>query len=185
MFRYICNKMLLAMKNRYNYDVSYMQSILHTDFAAFIKFMCFQTMSSHKGTLANELLYAARIRTILWDDCGSCTQLMVNMALEAEIPTSTIEAIIINDLTSLSEETALIVQYTEKVLTHDPTADELREKIIMLLGNKALIAIAYAISSTRVYPTLKYSLGYGKACQQIKINSKSLIPNSTLQTIEE
>ncbi len=177
MIRYVFNKMLLAMKRRYDYDVRYMQDILKTDPRAFLKFMGFQTMSSHSGNLPAGPLFAARVRAIIWDDCGPCTQLVVNMALEAKMSPDIVRAIIDRDLSNLPEDIALVVQFTDLVLAHNPEADDLREKILGLWGNKGLIAIAYSISSCRVYPALKYTLGYGKACSRIRVNDLSLAPN--------
>lgn len=177
MIRYTFNKMLLTLKNRYDYDVRYQQDILKRDLAAFLKFMGFQTMSSHSGNLPAGPLYAARIRAIIWDDCGPCTQLVVNMALEAKVSSNIVRAIIEQDLDNLPEDIALVVQFTELVLARHPEADDLREKILLLWGHKGLIAIGFAISSYRVYPALKYTLGYGKACSRIQVNEASLAPN--------
>lgn len=177
MIRYVFNKILLAMQNRYDYDVRYMQDILKADLRAFLKFMRFQSMSSHSGNLPAGPLFAARIRAIIWDDCGPCTQLVVNMALEAKVSPDIVRAIIDRDLNNLPEDIALVVRFTELVLAHNPELDDLREKILDLWGKKGLITIAYSISSYRVYPALKYTLGYGKACSRINVNDLSMAPN--------
>ena len=177
MIRYALNKILLAMQKRYDYDVGYMQDILKTDLKAFLKFMGFQAMLSHVGNVPAGPLYAARIQAIVWDDCGPCTQLVVNMALDANVSEETVQAIINRDLTNLPENIALVVQFTDLVLAHDPQADDLREEILALWGTKGLISISYSISSSRGYPALKYSMGYGKACSRIKVNDLSLVPN--------
>ena len=177
MIRYIFNSMLLAMQRRYDYDVQYMQDILKTDLKAFLKFQGFQLMSAHAGSLPAGPLFAARIRAIIWDDCGPCTQLVVNMALEAKLSPDMVRAIIDGNLNSLPDDIALVVRFTELVLAHHPEADDLREKILSRWGAEGLIAIAYGISSSRVYPTLKYTLGYGKACSRISVDGTSLAPN--------
>ncbi|WP_151704367.1 hypothetical protein [Nitrincola alkalilacustris] len=176
MIRYLFNKMLLSMNKRYDYDVSYMQDILQTDMAAFLKFMGFQTMSSHSGNLPPGPLFAARLRAIIWDDCGPCTQLVANMALEAKVSPEIVRAIITGDLSKLPADIALVVQFTELVLAHNPEADDLREEILALWGQKGLITLSFCISSARVYPALKYTLGYGKACSKVIVNDSSLAP---------
>ncbi len=176
MIRYLLSKMLLAFKNRYDYDIRYQQDILKNDLGAFLKFMGFQTMSSHSGNMPAGPLYAARIRAILSDDCGPCTQLAVNMALEAKISPDTVQAIIDKDLNNLTEDIALVVKFTECVLAHHPEADDYREKILVLWGPKGLITIGFAISSYRVYPALKYTLGHGRSCHRIQINASSITP---------
>ncbi|WP_274055319.1 hypothetical protein [Thalassomonas actiniarum] len=170
------NKMLLSMKKRYDYDVGYLQDILQTDAKAFLKLMAFQTMSSHTGNLPPAVLFAARLRAIIWDDCGPCTQLIVNLALEAEVNPAIVQAIVDRDLNKLPEDIALVVEFTELVLAHDPEADNLRARILALWGKKGLVAIGYSISSSRVYPALKYTLGYGKTCSRVRVNDLSLAP---------
>ncbi|WP_200881876.1 hypothetical protein [Nitrincola sp. A-D6] len=168
--------MLLSMKKRYDYDVGYMQDILQADVGAFLKFMGFQTMSSHSGHVPPGPLCAARIRAIIWDDCGPCTQLVVNMALEANVSPDIVSAIIDRDLNKLPKDIALVVQFTESVLAHNPEADDLREEILALWGKKGLITLSFCISSSRVYPALKYALGYGKTCSKVIVNDASLAP---------
>ena len=80
MIRYLFNRVLMGMQARYDYDVTYMQEILTADLPAFIKMLGFQTMSSHRGNLPADIGFAVRLRAIIWDDCGPCTQLVVNMA---------------------------------------------------------------------------------------------------------
>lgn len=177
MVRYALGKMLQAFRRRYDYDVGYQQEILRADLGAFLKFMGVQTMSAHVGGLPVEPLYAARIRTIIWDDCGPCTQLVVNMALEAKLDPVLVRALIDRDFPNLPANIALVVRFTELVLRHEPEAEELREQIRALWGDKGLIAIAFAISSYRVYPSLKYALGYGKSCGRVQVNDSLLVPS--------
>ncbi len=176
MLRYLLNKMLLSMKKRYDYDVRYMQEILTADLLAFIKYMGFQLMASHSSKVPAEALAAARIRAIIWGDCGSCAQLAVNLALEAKVEPGTVRAIVDLDLDALTETTALVTQFTDMCLAHNPEAEEIRKKIRALWGTRGLIAIAFSISSAQVYPALKYTLGYGDACSRIQIDDFLLAP---------
>ncbi|MBQ4850449.1 hypothetical protein J8L97_09975 [Pseudoalteromonas sp. MMG012] len=176
MIKTMFNKILLSMKSRYNYDVRYMQDILNADLMAFLKLMGCQIMSSHAGNLPTGPLFAARLRAIIWDDCGPCTQLVVNMALEANIEPRIVRAIVNRDLAQLPADIALVVEFTERVLAHDPHANELRKKVVSLWGQKGLIAIGYSISSSRVYPALKYTLGYGDTCHKVNVHDLSLVP---------
>lgn len=184
MIRYALNKMLLAMKRRYDYDVRYQQDILKADLGAFLKFMGLQAMSAHAGNLPAGPLFAARLRAIIWDDCGPCTQLVVNMALEAKLDADIVRAIIERDMNSLPEEIALVLRFTELVLAHDPEADDLREDIRARWGEGGLIAIGFAIGSYRVYPALKYALGYGKSCSRVQVSKSFLVPTRNSVSVE-
>ncbi len=176
MINFIGKKILKKFHNQYDYDVNYMQDILHTNRAAFLKFLGFQAMSTHAKNLPQEALYAAKLRAIIWDDCGPCTQLITDMAIQASVKPQHVKAIISRDQKKLSSETWLVIQFTEAVLAHNPEIDHLRQSIIDLWGMDGLISIAFSISTSRVYPALKYALGYGKECQLIRIKESSLVP---------
>lgn len=176
MINYLFNKSLRYMSERYDYDVRYMQDVLQADLGAFLKFSGFQIMSAHKGKLPVDVLFAARLRSILWDDCGPCIQLVVNMALEAKVKPEVVRAIIEYDLANMPEEIALITQFTDLTLAHSFEADELREEVLLRWGKKGLIALGLAISSSRVYPTLKYTLGYGNTCSRINVQDLVITP---------
>ena len=71
---------------------------------------------------------------------------------------------------------------------------ELRPTRLVQIGNEAirdqwgeegLIAIGYCISSCRVFPALKYTLGYGKACIRVKVNEQSVAPNRQAPLVME
>lgn len=181
MIRYALNKALMAMHRRYEYDVGYLQEILLTDFRGFLKYLGFQVMASHSGKLPAEPLFAARLRAIIWDDCGPCTQLVTTLALEAQVNPERVRAIVTNDLDNLPEHTALVTRFTDLVLAHDPEADVLRERIRDQWGTRGLIAIGYAISTSRVYPALKYTLGYGRACSRVQVNEETLVPKRSAE----
>ena len=36
-------------------------------------------------------------------------------------------------------------------------------------GRRALVSLAFAIHCARIYPTVKYALGHGKACMRIVV----------------
>lgn len=176
MLKYIFNRYMIKMSKRYRYDIAYMQDILKADLSAFLKYLASQFMASYTGNLPAEVIFAAKLRTIIKDDCGPCTQLITNMALEANVSSEHVQHIIERNINDLPNDVALIVQFTDLVLAHDVEADSLRDKIIALWGEKGLVAISFSISSTRVYPALKYALGHGKTCSKISVNESVLKP---------
>jgi hypothetical protein len=175
MLRYLFGKMLESFHRRYNYDIRYQQEILATDKAAFLKWMAFQTMAAHAGQLPVAPLFAARLRAIIAEDCGPCTQLVVDLALEAKLAPELISAIITRDLDKLPADIQLVVNFCDLVLARQPQANDLRAAIRARWGQSGLIAIGFAISSYRVYPTLKYSLGYGETCRKVMVKQTPVL----------
>jgi hypothetical protein len=59
--------------------------------------------------------------------------------------------------------------FTRATLAHDTAADESREAIVKRWGRRALVSLAFAITAARIYPTVKYALGHGKACMRVVV----------------
>ena len=74
--------------------------------------------------------------------------------------------------TGLSDEVLLGVRFACAMLTHDPDAEELRNEIVRRWGPRALISLAFAFTAARIFPTLKYALGHGRACQRVMVAGK-------------
>ncbi len=182
MLKTLINRGLLAMENRYAYDVGYLQFLLRTNLLTFLKFALIQGMSAHRGKVPPEAYFAARLRATLWDDCGPCTQLVINMAIESEVAPDILRAIIDGTTEQLPDTARLAVTLTEAVLAHDPAADELRDEVVCRWGNEGLIGLAYCISSARVYPALKYTLGYGQACSRVQVGGDWWMRGCTART---
>lgn len=174
MLKWAMKRAMRKFGQRYDYDVGYMEHFIDVDPAACYKFSKVQPASAYRVGIPAEPWYAAKIRTVLTEDCGPCTQLAVNMALEAGVSPGHIAAIVERNFDRLPEETAMVIRFTELALAHDPAADDYRDRIVARWGEKALVSLAMVISTTRVFPTLKYVLGHGKACSRISVGDNSV-----------
>jgi hypothetical protein len=41
-------------------------------------------------------------------------------------------------------------------------------------GERGLISLSFALAASRVFPTVKYALGHGKACTRLTVSGKQL-----------
>ncbi|HQT52633.1 MAG TPA: hypothetical protein PKX06_04020, partial [Phenylobacterium sp.] len=68
------------------------------------------------------------------------------------------------------ETTALAWRFAKASLTRDmEAADPLRGDILRRWGETGLVAIGLALTTARMYPTLKYALGHGRACSRVTV----------------
>jgi hypothetical protein len=72
-------------------------------------------------------------------------------------------------------DVALVWRFTRATLAHDATADAYREAIVQRWGRPALVSVAFAITAARIYPTVKYALGHGKACMRIVVDGRPVV----------
>jgi hypothetical protein len=66
-------------------------------------------------------------------------------------------------------DVALAWRFTRATLEHDPAADGYRDEIVKRWGPRAVVSLAFAIVTARLYPTVKYAMGHGKACTRIVV----------------
>ena len=172
MIRAFLARRLDAFERRWGYDVGYGREILAADPAALVAFSLSGALGGYRRDVPADAWFAAKLVGTLAEDCGPCTQLVIDMAEAAGVPAATLEAVMRRDFTAMPAETALAVRFAEACLDHAPEADEMRDDIVRLWGERGLVSIAFALTAARLYPTVKYALGHGRACQRVKIGGE-------------
>jgi hypothetical protein len=108
------------------------------------------------------------------EDCGPCTQLCITMAEREGVDPVVLRAIVTRDFAAMPAEAVLALRFTEATLRHADEADELREEVVRQFGKRGLIALSFAMLAARMYPTLKYALGHGRACTRLAIGGETV-----------
>lgn len=169
MLKSILHNRLDAFEREYGYDVSYVREILDVDLGAFRRFYAFSTLSNYTRDVPVEAQFAAKITGTLAEDCGPCTQLMATMAERAGVAPDTIRAVVRGDVSALGPDARLAVLFSRAVMQRDPEADVLRVQVRERWGRRGAITLGFALVAARGYPTLKYALGFGKACSRVVV----------------
>jgi hypothetical protein len=169
MLKWIIRNRIAAFEKQLGYDMTYARELLEIDTRAFFAFARVQKLSGYRRDVAPEVAYAAKIVGAMSEDCGPCTQLCVTMALNEKVDPKTIAAIVRGDDAALPADVLLAVRFTRASLAHSPDADDLRDEIVATWGKRALVTLAFAMVGARLYPTLKYALGHGRACQRVTV----------------
>jgi hypothetical protein len=175
MMTWLIKNRLAAFERQFGYDASYLRELLAIDPKAFWAFAKVQKMK-YRRDVPRDVYYAASITAAMAEDCGPCTQLVVGMALGEGSTQAVIGNVVAGDLVALPEDVALSVRFTRAVLAHSVEADELRADIVRRWGARAVASLALAIAGARVYPTVKYALGFGKACTRVTVGDKQIVP---------
>ena len=173
MIRSMLHRTIDRFERHYGYDATYMHEILNASVGAFFKLTLAQTMNLHRESVPADAVHAARITTARFEDCGPCAQLVVNMALEAGVAPAMVRAIIARDIAGLSADAKVGVTLADAVLAHTST-DIPRSEALQRYGEKGLVTLAYAIASTRTYPTLKRALGHAHTCERLRVGGESV-----------
>jgi hypothetical protein len=80
-----------------------------------------------------------------------------------------LRAILKDDVAAMPDDVALAWRFKKAILAHDAEADDYRAVILERWGPRAVVTLAFAITTARIYPTVKYAMGHGKACTRVVV----------------
>ena len=182
MLHWWIKRRIAAFERAYNYDMSYARELLEIDREAFMTFSKVMGLSQYCKDLPKPAWMAAKLVGTMTEDCGPCTQLVVTMAeREGGMSPESIRAILERNPQAMPDDVALGFRFAEAVLAHAPEADALRDQIVAQWGRRALISLGFALTSARMYPTLKYAMGSGKACTRVSVGG-TFVPVTQVHT---
>ena len=164
MVRWMLRKAIGKFERQWNYDAAYMRDIIDVSPRAAWLFSRATALGQFRRDLPMEVWCAAGLTAMRQEDCGPCTQLGVKMAERAGVSPVVLRAMLSDYPDAMPPDVALVWRFTRATLAHDAEADEYRESIVKRWGRRALVSLAFAITAARIYPTVKYALGHGKAC---------------------
>lgn len=169
MRKFLARRMLRAFAKRYNYDLSYAELVLSQSPAAFFKFAPLMKAAEHREVIPLQTAFAAKITGALAEDCGPCTQLTVDMALEAGVPEDQIQAVLRRDTRAMTPDTLLGFQFADAVIRRSTEDEVYREAVRARWGDKGVIDLAMALQLGRMFPMLKLALGFAKECRRVSV----------------
>ena len=137
--------------------------------AAFFKFAPLMKAAEHHEVVPVEAAFGAKITGALAEDCGPCTQLTVDMALEAGVPKDQIEAVLRRDVRAMSPDTALGFQFANAIVHRTADDERYRDAVRARWGEKGVIELAMGLQLGRMFPMLKFALGYAKECRRVTV----------------
>ena len=188
MIKWAMRRGIEKFERAWNYDASYMRDLIDASPRAAWLFARATAIGRFRRDVPLDAWCAAGITAVRHEDCGPCTQLGVTMAERAGVRPDVLRAVLADDLESMPPDVALAWRFTRATLAHDPSADDYRAVIEERWGRRGLISLAFAITAARLYPTVKYALGHGKACWRLVVGGTPVIvdhgrvPNQTART---
>ena len=180
MFKWLMHKGTAAFERQWNYDAGYVHELIDIDPRAAWMFQRATGLGKYRKDVPLEVLFAAGITAVRSEDCGPCTQLGVAMAERMGVDPKVIRAVLTETPVMMPPDVALAWRFTRATLEHDPSADQYRDEIIKRWGPRAVVTLAFAILTARMYPTVKYAMGHGKACTRIVVDGAPLAFDKSL-----
>jgi hypothetical protein len=171
---WIARRVLRKISTRYDYDVSYLEMMLSESPPAFFKFAPVMKAAGHREVVPIEASFTAKIIGTLAEDCGPCTQLVVDMALEAGVARDQIEAVLRRDPHAMSDATMLAFRFADSLVRRSGDDDEFRDAVRAQWGQKGVIDLTLALQLSRMFPMVKAGLGYAKECCRVTVDGHNV-----------
>jgi hypothetical protein len=173
MLKWFLRRWIEKFERTWSYDASYLRDVLDADPRALLAFSKVAGISNYRKDVPPAVYVAAGLVGVMAEDCGPCTQLSIDMAQRAGVDPAILRAVVARDFTAMPDDVVLAVRFAEASLRHAGEADELREEVLRRFGKRGLVSLAFALTSARLYPTLKYAMGHGRACQRVTIGGET------------
>lgn len=172
MRKFLARLMLRKYARHYNYNTGYLEMMLQEAPSAFFKFAKVMSVAQHREVVPIEALYAAKLVAALAEDCGPCTQLVVDMAREAGVAGHQIEAVLAGKAIAMTEATVLGYRFARAVIDRSVDDGDCRDAVRAQWGDKGVIDLSLALAISRLFPMLKAGLGYAMECRRVIIDGK-------------
>src|ERR1700685_733466 len=175
MIKWILRRTIDKFEREWNYDAGYMRDIIDVSPRAAWLFSRAVALGQFRRDVPLDPWFAAGMTAVRHEDCGPCSQLGVAMAERAGVSPAVLRAVLADNPDAMPADVALVWKFTRATLAHDAAADEYREAIVKRWGRLGLVSLAFAITAARIYPTVKYALGHGKACMRIVVGGTPVL----------
>src|SRR5215475_7588326 len=175
MLKWLFRRGVSALERQWKYDASYVREIIDASPLAAWRFFGAARLGHYRRDVPLEAWVAAGITAVRSEDCGPCTQLGTAMAERQGVRPEILRAILTDEVAAMPDEVALAWRFTKATLAHDPAADDYRAEILERWGRRAVVSLAFAISGSRIYPTVKYAMGHGKACTRVVVGGTPVV----------
>lgn len=175
MVRWLLRRTISVFERQWKYDASYLREIVDASPRAAWRFLQATRLGNYRRDVPIEAWFAAGITAARLEDCGPCTQLGTSMAERQGVRPEVLRAILADDVAAMPDDVALAWRYTKAVLAHDAAADDYRAVILKQWGPRSVVTLAFAIAAARIYPTVKYAMGHGKACTRVVVGGTAVV----------
>jgi hypothetical protein len=169
MLKFLLNRYITTFERRWGYDARYMRDLIDLSPWVMLKFMLAASAGQRQDAPPAALAAASLVGTLV-EDCGPCTQIGVDMAAAGGLPPRLLQAILSGDEAAMGPDAALGYAFARASLARDlEAADVARDEVIRRWGKRGLTTLALALTGARMYPTMKYALGHGRACSRVEV----------------
>ena len=157
-------------------NMAYMRMLSDAAPIALEKFLKATALARHRETVPPEASLVAGLVGVIAEDCGSCVQILVDMARDGGVQDPVIEAVLVSDTSKMTDDARLAFLFASAIVARDTAADAIRETVRQRWGDKGIVDLTMATQANRLYPMVKTGLGFAGSCRTVMVGEKSVVP---------
>ncbi len=170
MLRWLIHRRLDAEAKKLGESVDYLHHVADVSPGAFLRFCSILPFANSRKVLPKDPWFVAQIVALQEADCGPCLQITVNLARQNGVEPALVRAVLNGNCQErMSPEMVDVFRFTKAVISSTGDQDSLRETMRKRYGNRGLIELAYAITSSRIPPMIKRCLGFAQSCSAVSV----------------
>ena len=146
----------------------YLHTIADSSGAAFAKWMAAMPATQHRKAAPKAAWHLARLGATQAQDCGTCVQIIVNVAVRDGVAAETIRTAL-DDPAALAEADALAFSYGRAVSAQADDVLDWVERSEAAFGHDAHVELAVAVAMCQIFPVVKRGLGMAVACSRVQV----------------
>ena len=175
MMRALLHALIRKFETARRYDAAYLHEVVDASLRATWRFLSFERMSQHCEGVPKEAWFAARMAATLSEDCGPCTQLIVDEAVRRGVAPRVLSMLLRGQLPEEHGDAAFGFRYGKAVAGKAADASLLAEEAKRRYGERGAVSLAFGVATARVYPALKRGLAHGAVCQALTVGRETIV----------
>ena len=168
MIRSLLHRMIDRTEKRLGAPADEARYMLDHSPGSFLAFSTVQTWVHRHKAVPVEVYFTAKIAAYHEEDCGTCLQIAVNLALQSGVDRQLVRNLAQGREELLPSELRDVYRFAAKQANRIDD-EELRQRMIARYGDEGLIELALAIASARMFPAFKRTVGYAKSCSLVRV----------------
>lgn len=157
---------IARLELRFGVPLDHLRDLVRASPAAFFKLLLFGPVAQHRRQLPCAAFHLARIAATQVEACDACLRIVLHYARRDGVAPSLLAAAVGRDPALLSAEHEAVLQFAATVAAGGDDPD-LRGTLRRRYGETAVVELALAIATARVFPTFKRALGHATACRGV------------------
>ncbi len=178
MLRRIALHFIARSERDFRVSLDYLRDLHRIAPRAFWKMARARAFGMHREKAPMHAVMAAHLASTLHDDCGSCVQIVVNMALKHGVAASDIRAMMDGRLDRLPAPVSLGFRFGQAIVMNSAALETIRHEVIAAWGEKGMVDLACAVAFARVYPAMKRAMGHAVSCDLVKVETGTPLPRA-------